>query len=156
MKNRRPLDESAARDIALRALARREHSAAELKSKLTRRGHDEQTAVGIVERLAGYGLQSDGRYAEMLARNRMQQGYGPLRIEAELAAAGIDDAEAAAAIAELECDWSERARQVCRRKFKSAPADAADWQRQYRFLAARGFESEQIRAALKGGVDEPE
>ena len=156
MKNRRPLDESAARDSALRALARREHSAAELKSKLTRRGHDEQTAVGIVERLAGYGLQSDGRYAEMLARNRMQQGYGPLRIEAELAAAGIDDAEAAAAIAELECDWGERARQVCRRKFKSAPADAADWQRQYRFLAARGFESEQIRAALKGGVDEPE
>lgn len=156
MKSRRPLDESAARDSALRALGRREHSAEELKSKLTRRGHDEQTAVGIVEKLAGYGLQSDGRYAEMLARNRMQQGYGPQRIEAELAATGIGDAEAAAAIAGLECDWSERARHVRQRKFKSAPVDAADWQKQYRFLAARGFESDQIRAALKGGTDEPE
>jgi SOS response regulatory protein OraA/RecX len=86
------------RDTALRLLSRREHAAAELKYKLVRRGHDEATAADIVGQLAGAGWQSDTRYAEMLVRNRIEQGYGPLRIRAELEAAGVPDAEVRAAL----------------------------------------------------------
>lgn len=136
-------------DTALRLLSRREHSAAELKYKLARRGHEDEQAEGIVERLVESGWQSDERYAEMLVRNRIEQGYGPLRIRAELDAAAVGEAAIRAAFDGAEVDWRERACAVHARKFKSVPHDAAEWQKQYRFLAQRGFEPEQIRAALK-------
>lgn len=137
------------RDTALRLLSRREHSAAELKYKLARRGHEDEQAEGIVGRLAEAGWQSDERYAEMLVRNRIEQGYGPLRIRAELEAARVDGAAISAALDGAGVDWAERVTAVHARKFKSVPQGAAEWQKQYRFLAGRGFEPEQIRAALK-------
>ena len=138
------------RDTALRLLSRREHAAAELKYKLERRGHDETTAAAIVGQLAGAGWQSDARYAEMLVRNRIAQGYGPLRIRAELEAARVPDAEVRAALEAAEVDWTAMAMAVHARKFQAVARDAAEWQKQYRFLAQRGFESQQVRAVLKG------
>jgi len=152
----KPLTGQGARDSALRALGRREHSAAELKSKLQRRGHDAETASEVVGALSERGWQSDARYAEMLVRNRVQQGYGPLRIEAELEAARVPREEIAAALKAADCDWGEQARELQRRRFGGPPDNAADWQKQYRYLAGRGFEAGQVRAALKGGVPEPE
>ena len=89
----------------------------------------------------------------MLVRSRAQQGYGPQRIEAELAAAGIPDSEISQALAEAECDWRALAIDIHARKFKAPPSGAAEWQKQYRFLAGRGFTADQIRAALKGEPD---
>ncbi|WP_240433455.1 regulatory protein RecX [Solimonas sp. K1W22B-7] len=156
MKPRKPLTEQGARDSALRALGRREHSAAELQAKLQRRGHDADTASEVVEGLSERGWQSDTRYAEMLLRNRVQQGYGRLRILAELEAARVPRDEISAAMAAADCDWTELACALQRRRFGGPPAGAAEWQKQYRFLAGRGFESGPIRAALKGGAQEPE
>lgn len=141
-----------ARDTALRILGRREHSAAQLRRKLASRGHGERAAA-IIGDLAEAGWQSDTRFAGMLARSRAAQGYGPLRIRAELAAAGVTDAGAGAALAALEWDFAEAACQLHARRYGEAPAGAADWQKRYRFLAGRGFESGQIRAALKSGPD---
>ncbi len=141
------------RDTALRLLARREHSAAELKYKLQRRGHDAPVVDGIVEQLAGAGWQSDSRYAEMLVRNRIDQGYGPLRIRAELEAARVPDAEVRSALAAVEVDWGEQAARVHARKFREPAKDAAQWQKQYRHLALRGFEPQHIRAVLKNRTD---
>jgi regulatory protein len=137
------------RDTALRLLSRREHSAAELKYKLGRRGHEDGQAEDIVESLSESGWQSDDRYAEMLLRNRVDQGYGPLRIRAELEAARVTEEAIRAAFDGAEVDWSTRASAVHARKFKLPPQGAAEWQKQYRFLAARGFEPDQIRTALK-------
>lgn len=137
------------RESALRLLSRREHSAAELKYKLSRRGHDDAVASGIVETLADSGWQSDERYAEMLVRNRVAQGYGPLRIRAELEAARVDESAIRLAMASADADWAERAGALQLRKFKQPPENASEWQKQYRFLASRGFEAEQIRTALK-------
>lgn len=138
-----------AREAALRALGRREYSAAELKFKLSQRGHEDGRVAEVVGELSAAGWQSDERFAEMLARSRAGQGYGPLRIRAELAAARVADTEIEAALRALECDFSELACKVHRRKFRKPAASAAEWQKQYRFLAGRGFESAQIRAALK-------
>jgi regulatory protein len=144
------------RDTALRLLSRREHAAAELKYKLVRRGHDESTAADIVGQLAGAGWQSDARYAEMLVRNRIEQGYGPLRIRAELEAARLPDGEIRAALAAADVDWTAHAAAVHARKFRQPAQGPAEWQKQYRFLAARGFEPAQIRAVLKGDGPEDE
>lgn len=144
-----PLDADAARGRALKLLSRREHSAAELSLKLRRRGADAEVADAAVGRMRDAGLQSDARYAEMLVRNRIAQGYGPLRIRAELAAAGIGDADARAALDAADCDWHERCAELRRRKFRALPNGAAEWQKQYRFLASHGFTADAIRAVLK-------
>jgi regulatory protein len=138
------------RDTALRLLSRREHGAAELKHKLIRRGHDASAAADIVGQMADAGWQSDERYAEMLVRSRVAQGYGPLRIRAELEAARVPDAEIRMALASADVDWTAQAVAVHGRKFRTPASAAAEWQKQYRFLAMRGFEPGQIRVALKG------
>ena len=134
----------------MRILARREHSVAQIKRKLSQRGHSAETATEVVESLTESGFQSDSRFAETLARSRANQGYGPLRISAELKEARVPDAEIRAAFEALECDFAELAIQARERKFGAVPERGEAWQKQYRFLATRGFDSDQIRAALKG------
>ena len=151
-----PLDPESARGRALKLLSRREHSAAELAAKLQRRGADADVARDAVRTMADAGWQSDERYAEMLVRNRIEQGYGPLRIRMELTQAGVPDAEIRTALETADVDWTARCVAVCQRKFKKQPSGAGEWQKQYRFLASHGFTAAQIRVALKAalGVDE--
>lgn len=144
------LSVTGARSSALRALSRREHSAAELQQKLRQRGFAGDTAAEAVAAMAEAGWQSDERYAEMLVRNRVQQGYGPQRITHELESGGLKKAEIAAALATVEDDWSALCAALHQRRFGATPTAAADWQKQYRFLASRGFTAAQIRSALKG------
>lgn len=148
-----PLDREAARGRALKLLSRREHSAAELAAKLERRGADASIARDAVQTMADAGWQSDERYAEMLVRNRIEQGYGPLRIRMELTQAGVPDAEIRTALDTAAVDWAARCVAVCQRKFKKQPSGAGEWQKQYRFLASHGFTSAQIRGALKAALD---
>ncbi len=146
-----PLDAAAARERGLRLLARREHGARELSAKLRQRGASGEVAREAVAGLAERGLQSDDRYAEMLVRHRVGQGYGPVRIRAELEMAGVEGASVAAALAASETDWQALAVAVYQRKFKAPPASLAERHKHHRFLAGRGFEAEQIRGALRGG-----
>lgn len=118
------------------------------------RGHDEERADEVVGRLADAGWQSDSRYAETLARSRAGQGFGPLRIRAELHAAGVSDEEIRGAIDALDVDFVESARRQHARHFRGAAESAAERQKQYRYLASRGFDSEQVRAVLKGEVED--
>jgi regulatory protein len=149
VKKNKDLGPQAARDSALRSLARREHSARELNSKLRARGYEADVVQDTVARLADRGLQSDERYAEQLVQHRVAQCHGRMRIEAELRAAGVPDAIARAALEAAGCDWSELCHRLQQRRFRAPPADREDWARQYRFLAARGFSHEDIRAALR-------
>jgi regulatory protein len=56
-----------------------------------------------------------------------------------------------------EVDWVQTAREARRRKFGvSLPGDYHERAKQARFLQYRGFSSEQIRAALGPGEDDPD
>lgn len=138
----------------MRILARREHSAAQLQRKLAARGHDAGTRDEVIESLAEAGWQSDARFAATLARSRAGQGYGPLRIRAELREARVPEEQVRAAFEALECDFTDLAARLRQRRFGAVPERGAQWQKQYRFLAARGFEAEHIRAALKGDPED--
>lgn len=154
------LDAAAARAWVLRALARREHSADELCSRLVARGCEPQIAAEVIERLAADGWQSDTRFAQARVRSRLNRGYGPLRAQADLLRAGVEaDIRSAALQPGDEAGdptgdstgddvWVSQARAVRERRFGPLPENAEQWQRQYRFLAARGFSPAQIRAAL--------
>jgi regulatory protein len=148
-KSKDPNEPAAARTRALRLLGRREHGARELQYKLTQRGIDEQRAAEVVGELARSGWQSDARYVASLVRARVAQGFGPLRIEAELEGAGVADGLIRETLAAADTDWKALAVEVHARKFGQIPKNGGEWQKQYRHLAGRGFDSDQIYAALK-------
>lgn len=137
----------AAREVAVRLLARREHSAQELRHKLTARGIPEDTAEAVLRALSQEGLQSDVRFAESYARTRSERGYGPVRIRAELRQRGVGDG-----LIDLhpgDGEWLQRAEGARRKRFGSAlPSEWADRARQARFLQYRGFCAEHIRTLL--------
>ena len=128
-------------DCALRLLTRREHSLLELKNKLKQKGYfgtELNDAVVECQRLA---YQSDERFTEQLCRARMNQGYGPLRIQQELSAKGIDETLIEQILGqETETSWLERAQAVSRKKVVSqASLSWEDQQKLKRFLLYRGF-----------------
>jgi regulatory protein len=136
--------------MAVRMLARREHSALELRQKLGQRGIDEAEIDSTIGRLQLEGLQSDERFAESYVHSRSGRGYGPLRISAELRERGVDDSIAEHCLDRDEDLWHALIQQVHQRKFGDvAIVDFQDRARRIRYLQYRGFELERIYRLLK-------
>jgi regulatory protein len=139
----------AARERALRLLARREHGARELSAKLRQRGADPETAAAAVTRLAADGLQSDARFIASRLRQRLAQGYGPLWIRGELQQAGLSREAIAEALAAIdEAEWRTQAQALLARRFPRAGADRDEAARAGRWLAGRGHTAATLRAVL--------
>ncbi len=141
------------RQKALRLLALRDHSRAELARKLAPLGTPEEVHATI-DRMSELGLQSDRRFAEAWVRSKAGR-FGTTRLRMELARRGIDTDTVAEVLAHNELDSDlERARGVWTSKFGSPAQDRREWARQARFLQGRGFSSEVIRKLLKEVPDE--
>lgn len=156
---RSPRPGASAYDKALGLLARREHSLFELRRKLGQGGYPAEEIKEALERLEASRYQDNGRFAEALLRNRIQQGYGPVRIRVELRSHGLGDQEIAILIDEAEVDWEQLARHQLLRHYGSEAAPTpAERQRRRQYLQRRGFSGAQIRAAESGagGPDEDE
>ena len=133
---------------AIRLLARREHSRAELARKLAEHGTAEEID-DVLQNLAATGLLSDARYAEAYVRGHAAR-FGAARLRQTLRQKGIAGELIDAQLAGAEAgDELARARGVWARKYGAAPADAREWARQARFLQSRGFSSDVIRKLLK-------
>ena len=144
-------------DKALGLLARREHSARELKVKLAQRGHAADEAVAAIDRLKVGQYQSDDRFAGSLARRRAAQGYGPRRIEAELKSHNLPDAAIRSVIAELEINWQFSAAAQLRRHYAGkVSTDRADRAKRAGFLLRRGFDAATVRIVTHAAVDDPD
>ena len=92
------------------------------------------------------GAQSDLRFTDSFIYDRIQRGYGPLRIRQELRERGIDEGSIAGALADGNNDWMARLTDVHAKKFGAAiPVDFRERIRQSRFLQYRGFTPDQIR-----------
>ncbi|QTF92298.1 regulatory protein RecX [Halomonas sp. BM-2019] len=150
--------EASPRDDAIRLLARREHSRAELAGRLAARGHEPAAVDPCLDALAEEGLQSDARFAESFLRSRILRGQGPLKIRAELERRGIDREPARAAFATLAeeegVDWFALAGETLARRFAGPGDTPRERARRERFLAGRGFDFEQVRHALAHAWDE--
>lgn len=143
---------SSPRNLAMNWLARREHSLRELRDKLAARDFEPEIIAETVAKLASEGLVSDERFAESFVTARMRKGQGPVRIRAELKKRGIAAEMAQLQVDEAGHDWIGLAREVRERKFGAhIPAEFKDKAKQMRFLEYRGFDGEQIRAALNDG-----
>jgi len=139
-------------DIRLAAmdfLARREHSRRELQQKLRKRFDDEDLIGEQLDRLAEENLQSDARFAESYARQRVGRGFGPLRVRQAMRDKGLSDSEIDLALQENDFDWYSLAREVYRKKYGEAPPqDLKEKARRSRFMQYRGFSPEHLRDFL--------
>ncbi|HRD95582.1 MAG TPA: recombination regulator RecX [Rubrivivax sp.] len=144
---------------ALRYLARREHSRAELERKLSRAVQDQplasaQAQIGAaLDELAAQGLQSEARTAQSVLDSHGRR-FGTRRLRQTLQSKGLAPELVAGMLQQAHLTELERAREVWRRRFGRPPADAAERAHQMRFLAGRGFESDIIRRVVAGADDE--
>lgn len=139
---------------ALRHLARREHSRAELERKLRPHAQDsaeasaEQLVQQALNELAAHGLLSDERAAQAVLNLRAQR-YGERLLRQDLQAKGLAPALVSHTLQQASASELQRARAVWQRKFGQPPADAADSARQMRFLAGRGFAGDVVRQVMR-------
>jgi regulatory protein len=134
---------------AMNLLARREHSVRELRNKLKRRFPDHSMIDEQIARLTGQNLQSNLRFAECYARERIGRGYGPVRVREELRERGASAFDVAAAMKELQVDWFVVASEVMLKKFGAlAPSDIKEKARRARFMQYRGFTAEHYQKLL--------
>ncbi len=133
---------------ALRYLAAREHSRAELERKL---GPHEETPgqlALVLDELQAKDFISEARVVESVI-NRRAARFGAARIRYELLNKGLGAEAVAGAVASLKSSELERAREIWRKKFDGPAADPAARAKQMRFLAARGFGGDIIRRVVK-------
>ncbi len=142
------------RERALKLLARREHSRAELARKLSAHAGDPAEVERVLEECERRGWLSERRVVEQRVHT-LRKRFGTRRIEHDLRRKGISEDAVAAALAELKGGELEAAREVWRRKFGDRPPRRpADRARQVRFLQGRGFELEVILRVIKSGEDD--
>lgn len=127
------------RVLAIRLLARRDYSRAELTQRLERRGVARADIDSALDDLAAAGYLSDARYAEAVVAQKSGR-YGKRAIVHTLKKRGIGADEAAEAIKPLaEHDEAEDALALWRQRFGVVPANQREKARQVRFLLARGY-----------------
>ena len=125
-------------------LARREHSVAELVTKLSN-DFEYDDIISVIDKLTERNLQSDQRFAENYLRYRSQRGFGYQKIRQELKERGVDAELISDTLAESDIDWFALAAAArCKRFGEQEPEDYKERAKQQRFLQYRGFTHEQI------------
>lgn len=138
---------------ALRLLAGREHSRAELEKKLSVHEAEPGELNRALDELQAKGFICEQRVVEsVLHRRAARLGLG--RVKQELQAKGIGAEAIADAVERLRGTEVQRAREVWRKKFAAPAVDPAERARQARFLASRGFGAEVIRRVVSGAEDD--
>lgn len=135
-----------AEHVALRVLARREHSRASLEARLERASVAPADRRDLVERATSAGLVDDARFAEARARTLAERGAGDLLVLDDLERHGVEPELSREAVASLEPEAARAARIVAAR---------GPGARTVRYLAARGFSEASLEpfvADVEGGA----
>ena len=135
---------------ALRLLAQREHSRAELATKLARHVQEGDDLNAVLDELQAKEFINADRVAESLVHRRAAR-LGTQRLVQELRSKGLDDALVRATAERLRATELERAQAVWRQRFGTVATDANERARQMRFLAARGFAGDVVRRVARDG-----
>jgi regulatory protein len=151
-------------DRALRILAMRDHSEAELRRKLTApamtKSGPEKVEVSqqdidkVVEWCSENRYLDDERFARQFIVSRSRKGYGPARIRQEMGQKGLSRELSESAMRSCEIDWCERARDQAQRKFgEPLPTQFAEKVKVQRFLLYRGYLLEDIQEIWRNFAD---
>lgn len=134
------------RTRCLDLLSRREHSQSELLNKLTAKGFDVVNCRTVIAEMVSTGWQSDQRFIVAFVRQRINKGFGPIRIDHELKQRGLDCSCSQLEIANLP-DWATVIEAVYSKKYAldQNQLTPSEWVKRTRFLQQRGFSGEMIR-----------
>ena len=140
-----------ARDLAWRALNRRDHTVAEIARALARKRVEPAVIDSVVGELCEQGYLDDARFAQRFAEDRRRlDGWGVERIERRLRELGIDGDLIAAAV---ECqDANEElaaALVLLQRRFPEPPATPRGCERALGMLVRKGYELELAHDAIR-------
>jgi regulatory protein len=124
-------------------VGRRSHASGELEQRLARRDGDD-AARDAVARLSELGAIDDERHAADLIEHRLAKGWGPARIEHDLALAGVDEALIRTSLAAVDDERIDAAGRIA----LGGRCGIEGWQR----LGARGFD-ESVAERLLGVPD---
>jgi regulatory protein len=147
----------AAREWAVKAVARRAMSRTMLATKLVQRGLDRGAAGRIAEELSASGLIDERAFAESVVGTTLaRKGAGKRLLLNRVRAKGIDSRTASAAVervtGESNYDAMESALELARRKLRvmGDRLDAEAKQRRvYGLLARRGFDADVCRSVME-------
>lgn len=134
---------------AVSILSRREHSRLELARKLASHADPDspQQLTQLLDELERDNWLSNERFAQNLARRRALKKGSALVLQ-ELRQHGLSDDQLSSIRSDLQDTELQRATDVWKKKFGSAPTDAKAYARQFRFLASRGFSSSCLKKIL--------
>ena len=135
------------RERALRLLARREHSRAELVRKLEQAGFDTSDIQPLLDEFEQKNWLSDRRFAESYVADHRARA-GSIKLAYDLRQRGVSDSIIEAVLSDSRDSEIDRAREVWKKKFGTAPSDMTEKARQMRFLQSRGFTPDIIRRAI--------
>ena len=142
---------------ALRMLARRELSEAQVRTRLARKEFDAGAIDEAVARLQAVRALDDQRTALACARTEAHvKRHGRLRAQRTVEALGIDRGLARAAVTEVfgEVDEDDLIAQALDRKARTSPRGSAQQiaRRLYRYLVAQGFDAGRANAAIRSRI----
>jgi len=137
---------------ALRLIAIRPRSRAELARRMGEWGLSEPTAAAVLERLSAIGAVDDGILAAAVVSSRRAHAYGRLRVDADLERLRVS--EDARGVAETTAgDEAERARQALRARGGTDSRDPAELRRAAGFLHRRVFDADTVATVLGLAAD---
>ena len=140
---------ASAKQVAVRLLARREHSAEEIRQKLVKREFESADIASALLELKQGDWQSDERFAEAYVRYRRMKGFGQVRIASELRERGVDEAIANRFLYADEAVWLTTLEHEYQKKYHGNPfEDFQEKAKRMRFLQYRGFSIDQINEVI--------
>jgi len=142
-------------DRALNMLAFRGRASRELGRSLERKGEPRELVTRAIERLTEQGLLDDAAFAESFARAKVLGAkQSRRRVQQDLARKGVarevSDAAITAVFEDEQVDQRQIVEEAARKKLASLRKldPVVRRRRLYAFLARRGYDSDDIRAAM--------
>ena len=142
------------RRAAMDYLARREHSAFELRQKLTRKYPQANALVmdAVLDKLRQEKLQSDTRFTTAFIRYRKSKGFGYQHLKADLGTRGVASSIIDTYLYDDDGDWLVIAEALVEKKLKHNEKigfGSKQHRKLLRFLESRGFSAAETRQPAK-------
>jgi regulatory protein len=134
--------------VALRLLARREHSRVELTHKLLKKAFSADLIETVLDQCVEKDWQSDLRFSESYVRTCIARGDGMLKIQMRLRDKGVSQAMIQQVVPMNPDFWQMQLTNKWSKKRVSAKIDIKAHARNIRFLQSRGFTFEQIQVFM--------
>lgn len=144
-----------ARDVAWRALNRRDRSVEEMRTLLADKRVEPAAIEEVVAELVELGHLDDARYAQRFSEDRRRlDAWGSERIARRLRMLGIAAEHIEHALSATgDEEEMERAMELLRRRFPEPPSDDRERSRALGMLVRRGYESEAAYEAIRRHAD---